>query len=141
MIIIDEQPVESWRPGNRTRLWAAKSTGSTRLCVGEQWFEPGAGAPTHSHPKDVEEVISVLSGSMDFWIDGERATLRPGQTVVIPGLTHHGFAAVGDEELHIAGAFSSAAPPTIFDETPQDVVEIGGVEGTRLDSTRTLRAG
>ena len=135
-----EAPREAWRPGNLTRLHAAASSGSERLCIGEQWFEPGTGAPTHRHPEDVEEVISVLTGEMDFHIGGERATLAAGQAVIIPGGVVHGFVAAGDETLHIWGGFSSAAPKTIFDDHADEVVVIGGVEGDRLDSTRTRHA-
>src|SRR5690242_18951440 len=78
-------PKESWRPGNETRLHASGSTGSERLCVGEQWFDVGTGAPTHLHPDDVEEVISVLAGAADFHQDGEHVTLETGSAVIIPG--------------------------------------------------------
>jgi quercetin dioxygenase-like cupin family protein len=135
-----DAPKEAWRPGNETRLHASAAGGSERLCVGEQWFAPGTGAPTHHHPEDVEEVISVIAGAMDFHLDGERATLLPGQAVIIPGGAVHGFVARGDQQLHIWGAFSSAAPKTFFVEHPDEVIEIGGVEGDRLDSTRTRRA-
>lgn len=135
-----EAPKEAWRPGNETRLHAAASTGAERLCVGEQWFDAGAGAPTHSHPEDVEEVISVLAGEMDFHIDGERAVLRAGQAVIIPGGAVHGFVATGEERLHIWGAFSAAAPKTFFVDHPAEVVEIGGVDGERLDTTRTTHS-
>ena len=36
-----EAPKAQWRPGNETTLHAAGSTGTERLCVGEQWFDPG----------------------------------------------------------------------------------------------------
>ncbi len=132
-----ETPKAQWRPGNETTLHAAGSTGTERLCVGEQWFDPGVGAPAHHHPEDVEEVISVLAGQMDFHIDGEQAVLSAGQAVIIPGGAVHGFVAAGDERLHIWGAFSSAAPKTYFVEQEGEVVEIGGTEGERLDGTRT----
>jgi len=135
-----ESPKVAWRPGNETTLHAAASTGSERICIGEQWFDPGVGAPTHSHPPDVEEVISVLSGQMDFRIDGEQAVLSAGDAVIIPGGSVHGFVALGEERLHIWGGFSSASPRTIFVDNLDEVVEIGGVEGERLDATRTTHA-
>ncbi len=135
-----EMGTAQWRPGNETKLHAAASTGTERICVGEQWFEPGIGAPTHYHPDDVEEVISVLAGEMDFHIDGEHASVSAGQAVIIQGGAVHGFVATGTDRLHIWGAFSSAAPKTFFVESPADVIEIGGVEGERLDGTRTVHA-
>jgi len=132
-----DAPKESWRPGNETRLHAAGSSGTERLCVGEQWFEPGVGAPTHFHPEDVEEVVSVVSGAADFHLDGEHQILRAGNAVIIPGGSVHGFVAIGDEPLHIYGAFSSPSPPTTFVDAPDQVILIGGTQGQRLDTTRT----
>jgi quercetin dioxygenase-like cupin family protein len=132
-----EGDLASWRPGNQTRLHAASSTGTERICIGEQWFEPGVGAPRHYHPPDVEEVISVIAGKMAFQLEEEREVLSAGHAVIIPGGVVHGFVAVGSDRLHIWGGFSSPAPQTIFLDQGDEVIEIGGITGDRLDHTRT----
>ena len=65
-----DQPREEWRPGVETRMHVSALNGATQLCIFEQWVAPGAGAPTHTHL--VEEVLTVIAGEADMWID-ERA--------------------------------------------------------------------
>jgi quercetin dioxygenase-like cupin family protein len=140
MLIVphNEQPVVSWRPGNRTIRHASKALGSQHLTTGEQWFQPGTGAPMHSHPEGIEEVIVVLSGSARFTIDGDELILREGQSVILPPLCHHGFVAL--EEFHIGGGgLSSAVQTTIFDDEPDRIYDIGDTEGIALDEHRRLR--
>src|SRR5207245_10883401 len=64
---VEDEPRVTWRPGVETRIHVSASRGSTALCVMEQWCAPGAGAPTHTH--SVEEVIAVIAGAADVWID------------------------------------------------------------------------
>lgn len=130
----------SWRPGKRGILHAAGSVGGTaKLLVNESWNERGIGAPTHFHPDGLEEIIMVLEGQGEFWIDGEHSVLEAGDLVIIPPYSHHGFANIQDEILHILAIFSSATAPTIYDDEPDRVVEIGGTHGKRLDIQRVVR--
>ena len=101
MRVIDHerQPKEEWRAGVLTRMHVSAIVGSVQLCVFEQWCDPGCGAPTHLHP--VEEVLSVLEGQAEVWIEDERAALSPGQSVVVPAGRRHGFRNVGDATLHM----------------------------------------
>jgi hypothetical protein len=74
MRIIDHerQAREEWRPGVTTRMQVSAVTGSVQLCVFQQWCAPGKGAPTHLHA--VEEILTVLDGEAEFWLEDERAT-------------------------------------------------------------------
>lgn len=130
-----DQPVTEWRPGNKTRLLASAASGTSKLLVGEQWFEPGAGAPTHRHP-DAEEVVVVVAGTGEFWCDGEETTLEADEAIVFPPGSSHGFRAVGNELLHVWAASSAAAKATIYDDDPEVVIFIGGTQGEELDRTR-----
>ena len=135
-----DKPEASWRPGKRGIMHAAASVGGTeKLVVNESWNEPGVGAPTHMHPDGLEEIIMVLEGTGEFWVDGEHTILEAGDSIVMRPYTHHGFTNIGETPLHVLGIFSSAIAPTIFDDEPDKVVEIGGVSGERLDSQRTVR--
>jgi len=55
-----------------------------KVCVGEQWFEPGVGTPLARHAADVEEVISVIAGITEVSVENERRLVRAGQAVIIP---------------------------------------------------------
>jgi quercetin dioxygenase-like cupin family protein len=116
----DSQPREPWRPGVTTRMWASSAVGSAQLCIFEQWCDPGAGAPTHLHA--VEETLTVLKGRAEFWLDGERALVTRGQSVIVPAGLRHGFRNVGDGMLHVQAILAAPIFEAAFDdarETPR----------------------
>ena len=101
MQIIDprDTPPEQWRPGVETRMRASAASGAAQLCIFEQWIAPGAGAPTHSHP--VEEVLTVLEGEAEMWMDEARTIVSAGQSLIVPAGRSHGFRNSGTVTLHI----------------------------------------
>jgi quercetin dioxygenase-like cupin family protein len=129
-----------WRPGVRTRLLAAASTGAQQLCIFEQWSEPGTGAPAHRHP-GVEEAVSVLAGDAELWVEDERRRLGPGDTVVVPPDRRHGFTNVGTSTLHTLAVFADPTPPVVYDDEPGVVYEVGGSGSHRRDAHRAVRSG
>jgi quercetin dioxygenase-like cupin family protein len=140
MLVVDhkEQPLVSWRPGNVTMRHCSETLGAEHMTAGEQWFEPGTGAPQHYHPEGIEEVIVVLEGSARFKVDGEELVVRAGQSIILPPLCHHGFVAL--EKLHIGGGgLSSAVQTTVFDDEPDLIYDIGATQGVKLDEHRRLR--
>jgi uncharacterized protein YjlB len=63
----------------------------------------GNGAPTHSHP--VEEVLTVIDGVAEMWLDDLRAIVSAGQSLIVPAGRSHGCRNSGAVTLHIhAGA-------------------------------------
>ena len=77
-----DQPRETWRAGVETRMHIAAANGAAELCIFEQWVEPGTGAPTHSH--SVEEVLTVIAGEAEMWIDDQRTVLAAGHSLDCP---------------------------------------------------------
>ena len=139
VIRLDDKPMATWREGKLSRLHASASCGNTaQLCINESWNDPGVGAPTHSHPDGLEEIIMVLEGDAEFWVDGDRTVLHAGDCIILPPYSHHGFSNVGTGKLHVIAAFGAAAPKVIFDSKPDEVVVIGGTVGTKLDDTRVV---
>lgn len=116
MRIIDHASGErdEWRPGVTTRMLASALTGTTQLCVFEQWCEPGCGAPTHLHA--VEEVLGVQAGRAEVWVEQEKATLTDGQSVVIPAGRRHGFRNVGEGTLHMRAILAAPIFEASFDD-------------------------
>jgi quercetin dioxygenase-like cupin family protein len=100
-----EQEWEAWREGVATRMLVSARTGATQLCVFEQEVAPGTGAPTHCHP--VEEVLTVLSGEAEVWMEGARLVLSAGQSVLVPAHRYHGFRNSGTGKLHIHAILAS----------------------------------
>ncbi len=115
MDIIDHtgQPLDEWRPGVMTRMLVSALTGAEHLCVFEQFCDPGRGAPTHHHT--VEEVLTVLDGKAELWLDGERAVLTAGQSVVVPAGRKHGFRNTGPATLHVRATLAAPVFEACFD--------------------------
>ena len=107
MIVVDvrDMPPEQWRLGVETRMLVSARNGAAQLCIFEQWVAPGAGAPTHAHP--VEEVLTVRDGEAEMWIDGERAFVRSGQSMIVHAGRLHGFRNSGTTTLHIHAVLAS----------------------------------
>ncbi|MGX5849089.1 cupin domain-containing protein [Mesorhizobium sp. PL10] len=100
-----DQPREQWRAGVETRMQVSASNGARQLCMFEQWVQPGVGAPSHRHP--VEEVLSVIAGTAEMWIDDDHVTLTAGQSLLIPAQRQHGFRNAGTDTLHIHAVLAS----------------------------------
>nr|WP_249145965.1 cupin domain-containing protein [Bradyrhizobium diazoefficiens] len=114
----DASSLEVWRPGVTTRMVISARNGATALCIFEQWVDPGAGAPTHSHA--VEEVLTVRAGEAEMWIDAEHVTVTVGQSLLIPAGRNHGFRNSGTATLHVHAVLASA----IFEALPEGARDV-----------------
>lgn len=97
-----------------TRMRISALTGSTELCVFEQFCDPGTGAPTHYH--GVEEVLTVLDGQAEVWVGDELVRLGDGQSVVVAAGLRHGFRNCGAATLHIQAILASGYFEAAFDD-------------------------
>jgi mannose-6-phosphate isomerase-like protein (cupin superfamily) len=120
MQVIDprDTPPEQWRPGVETRMRVSAASGATQLCIFEQRIAPGNGAPTHSHP--VEEVLTVMSGEAEMWLDDLRAIVSAGQSLIVPAGRHHGFRNSGTVTLHVHAVLASP----VFEAMPEGAAEM-----------------
>jgi mannose-6-phosphate isomerase-like protein (cupin superfamily) len=108
-------------PGGATyRTLVGDAAGTTPIRVGFQDSPPGYATPTHSHP--YMEVIVVVEGRGEAWLEGEgeHIPMRPGTTLVLPPGKHHGFRVLGDAPLRIYGIHAS----------PERIVDIHDAAGT-----------
>lgn len=112
-----DQAREEWRPGVETRMQVSAGNGATQLCIFEQWVAQGAGAPTHAHP--VEEVLTVIAGKAEMWVNDKHVVLTEGQSLIVPGHQKHGFRNIGSQTLHIHAVLASP----IFEAIPEGSVE------------------
>ena len=60
----------------------------------EGTFFPGKGHDFHRHPGQ-EEVIYVLEGTIEQWVESESRTLTAGDAVVIPAENGTALSSVG----------------------------------------------
>jgi mannose-6-phosphate isomerase-like protein (cupin superfamily) len=120
VVDIQKQTEEEWRPGVRTRMLASAGNGAAQLCLFEQWCDPGHGAPTHLHA--AEEVLRVVEGQADVWIEDAHVTLTGGQLAIVPAGRKHGFSNSGKTVLHIASTLAAPVFEAAYDdkrETPR----------------------
>jgi len=67
------------------------STGAQALTILEVTFNAGQGHNFHKHP-DQEEAIIAIEGEVEQWLEGEKRTLRPGDSAFIgKGVVHASF--------------------------------------------------
>ncbi|HXJ67243.1 MAG TPA: dimethylsulfonioproprionate lyase family protein [Actinomycetota bacterium] len=58
-----------------------------RVLVNFVHFEPNTEAPMHDHEE--EQVVVVLEGEIEFDVDGDVRTLRPGEAIHLPPHVPH----------------------------------------------------
>ena len=114
IVDLEQQPTEERRAGVKTRMRALAGNGAAQLCLFEQWCEPGHGAPTHLHA--VEEVLHVIEGRADVWIDDTHATLTSGQLAIVPAGRRHGFSNNGTTILHIQSTLAAPVFEAAYDD-------------------------
>jgi quercetin dioxygenase-like cupin family protein len=76
------------------------STGARQLTVLEGTFFPGKGHSFHYHA-DQEELIYVVSGTIEHWIEQEKRILGPGDSVFMPPRVMHATFNVGAEDARV----------------------------------------
>ena len=94
--------------GMTSRFWRSTREDGTEVQHVETWVEPGGGATPHVHP-EMEERFVVHEGRCEF-LDGRRwVEAGPGETVVVPPGTRHGFRNRGSVRTRIE---CEATPPS-----------------------------
>ena len=69
-----------------------------RLLVFELFLPPGKHVPSrHTHPLQ-EELFTILSGTMRFWLGWRIVLAKPGDTVTVPRGVAHWFGNAGPSE-------------------------------------------
>jgi quercetin dioxygenase-like cupin family protein len=87
---------ESLDWGEMAWLSRPGTTGAGDLVMIEVVLKPGCGHDFHLHPEQ-EEVIYVVSGSIEQWLLEERRVLATGDSIFIAANTVHASFNVSDE--------------------------------------------
>ena len=85
-------------------------------------FQPGRAHKFHTHPGR-EEIIYVLEGTAEQWVDREKRTLNPGEMAHIPKNTAHATINSGSVPLKFLAILSPVEAPgeffvDVFDQEP-----------------------
>jgi mannose-6-phosphate isomerase-like protein (cupin superfamily) len=93
--------------GSTIRVLLDAETGAVNQSLAEAWLEPGQATQRHYHAAS-EELYVLLDGWGEMEVDGERATVRPGDAILIPPGARHQIAAAADAALRF---LCCCAPP------------------------------
>ena len=84
---------------------SSPADGAERIMTVEATFLPGKSHAFHRHPNQ-EEVIYVLEGEVEQWVEDERRLLRAGDAVIIPAAVVHASYNVSDAPVRIIAVLS-----------------------------------
>ncbi|HXH08469.1 MAG TPA: cupin domain-containing protein [Alphaproteobacteria bacterium] len=100
-------PCEPFSGGATYQTIVGDDSGSTPVRVGIQVSPPGYSTPTHSHP--YLEVVTILEGTGEAWIEGENDVINigPGMTMVFLPNIPHWFRNTGDVPMKTYGVHHS----------------------------------
>jgi quercetin dioxygenase-like cupin family protein len=93
----DERPLVDFPGGATYKTLIGDDNGAQiPIRTGIQTSQPGYQTRPHSHP--YVEVLTVLEGEGEAWLDGEPGTIAmtPGVTLSIPAGRVHGFRVTGE---------------------------------------------
>jgi mannose-6-phosphate isomerase-like protein (cupin superfamily) len=93
-------------------LLDAETAGAANQSLAEAWLEPGQQTQRHYHAAS-EELYVLLDGSGEMEVDGEHASVGPGDAILIPPGAWHQIRA-GDAPLRF---LCCCAPPYSHDDT------------------------
>jgi mannose-6-phosphate isomerase-like protein (cupin superfamily) len=103
-----ERPTVEFPGGATYQPIVGDDTGALMpIRTGIQTSPPGYQTRLHSHP--YVEVLTVLEGRGEAWLDGEEGivSLEQGMSIAVPANRVHGFRTVGDRPLVTYGVHAS----------------------------------
>jgi len=90
-ILANEVEREQLDWGEMGWLSRPPTTKAEAITVIEVTLNPGFGHDFHKHP-DQEEVIYVMAGTIEQWLETEKRVLQPGDSIFIqPDVVHASF--------------------------------------------------
>jgi quercetin dioxygenase-like cupin family protein len=95
-----EQPWQGNAASSRMQRIVDSSGGVVGLGLFKQECAPGFGPSSHTH--EFEEVLTVVEGTAEVWVDDQRQIAGPETSVFVPTGAVHGFRNVGDGLLKMS---------------------------------------
>jgi quercetin dioxygenase-like cupin family protein len=95
----------------------SSATGTAATATVYLEFEPGA--VLAEHRDSAEEILVVLEGAVEAFVDGEEAVLSKGQLAVVPAMAPHGFCNTSNRRARVLGFFGGSTNVATFTE-PQE---------------------
>ncbi len=108
VVRLEETEQVSFGPLSHYQPIIGDDAGTTPVRTGIQTAQPGYETAVHAHP--YLEILHILDGVAEAWIDGQEdraVVLRKGDTIALPPDTPHGLRVVGDQVLRLLGTHAS----------------------------------
>jgi quercetin dioxygenase-like cupin family protein len=107
IVTLAEAEVEQL-PG-KTHFWHCKPgmVADTNLMFVRAQLPPGEAHRFHFHPK-MEEILYILSGTAEQWIEKEKRIMKAGDAIYLPVGMVHGTYNIGAETLDFLAVLSPA---------------------------------
>jgi quercetin dioxygenase-like cupin family protein len=106
-VMAGDVPVESYDWGDAGMRCAPPGTGCESFVVMDVRLDPGFFHAFHRHP-DQDEMITVVSGKVTQYLEGESTVLGPGDSVYIDKDVVHGSYNDFDEPAQLAVVLAPA---------------------------------
>jgi mannose-6-phosphate isomerase-like protein (cupin superfamily) len=122
---VNESEVPPLNLEGRDLRWiiTEETVGATDMSVAIMRCHPRAIVkPLHSH-KDIEEVIYIVEGCGQAWIDGTVVDFEKGDSVFFPANSRHQVRNTGGETLVTASIFSRPTSPDKYISYPGSMFE------------------
>jgi quercetin dioxygenase-like cupin family protein len=110
-VSFSEAEVEPVPPG-KVHHWYCRPgmVRDTNLLFVRAHLQPGEAHRFHHHPH-MEEILYVLSGTCEQWVEREKRIMRPGDSLYLPTGIVHGTYNIGDGVLDFLAILSPARNP------------------------------
>jgi quercetin dioxygenase-like cupin family protein len=80
------------------------------------YFEIEPGRHPGTHTDSAEEILLILSGTVEARLGDETGQLSTGQAALIPQMVPHGVRNIGEETARCVGFFAAATVVSTFDQ-------------------------
>jgi len=110
--IVPFSEAEVERLPGKTHYWQCKPgmVADTNLMFVRVQLPPGESHPFHHHPH-MEEILYILSGTAEQWVEKEKRIMRAGDSIYLPtGIIHATFNG-GADPLDFLAVLSPAKNP------------------------------
>lgn len=124
--------------GSEYRTTVSSTDSAGLLGMFESRVPAGEGPPVHIHHNE-DEVLHVLEGEYDFWLDGTVTRGTPGSSIFLPRGVPHTFRVAGDRPGRNLAIVSPGGFEAFFTEVARrgltipadmaELVEVGGLYG------------
>lgn len=130
----------SWM-GTTYSIAVTKGDSGGTIGVFESMTPAGEGPPVHIHANE-DEVLYVIDGEFEFWLDGKVSRAGPGASMFLPRSVPHTFRVVGDRPGRILAITTPGGFESFFIEAAErdlripdnmpELMELGGRYGLQF---------